>query len=45
LTLPTHFPVVLHDAVERVARTCAVHNTLMHAPEITLEITHASVDS
>jgi putative redox protein len=45
LTLPADFPVVLHDAVERVARTCAVHNTLTHAPEITFEITRASVNS
>jgi putative redox protein len=45
LTLPADFPVVLHQAVERVARTCAVHNTLMNAPEITLGITRASIGS
>jgi putative redox protein len=45
LTLPADFPVVLHDAVERVARTCAVHNTLMQPPEIKLEIARASVVS
>ena len=45
LTLPADFPVVLHEAVERVARTCAVHNTLMNAPDIALEITHASIGS
>ena len=45
LTLPTDFPGVLQDAVERVARTCAVHNTLMNSPEINLEITRASFDS
>ena len=45
LTLPVDFPVVLQDAVERVARTCAVHNTLVHPPEIKLEITRASFAS
>ena len=34
VTLPDNFPAEYRPAVHRVVETCAVHNTLMHPPEI-----------
>ena len=33
------------DGVENTARHCLIHNTLLHAPSITFEITHPVPDS
>jgi putative redox protein len=38
LTLPAALPAEYHAAIERVVRTCPVHNTLLHPPEIALEL-------
>jgi putative redox protein len=36
--LPDDFPEQYRAAVERAVRTCPVHNTLTHAPEINVEL-------
>ena len=36
--LPDNVPAMLYPAIEEVARTCPVHNTLTHIPEITVEL-------
>ncbi len=38
LHLPDTIPEKYHAAIEDVARTCPVHNTMTHAPEITVEL-------
>lgn len=38
LTLPASLPAEYHAAIERVVKTCPVHNTLLHPPEIGLEL-------
>ena len=36
--LPDTIPPSHHAAIDEVARTCPVHNTLMHTPEITVTV-------
>lgn len=36
--LPDTIPEKYHAAIEDVARTCPVHNTMTHVPEITVEL-------
>jgi putative redox protein len=43
VVLPDGFPEEYRAAVERAVRTCPVHNTLMHAPEISLELSTPAV--
>ncbi|MEJ2215101.1 MAG: OsmC family protein [Gemmatimonadota bacterium] len=38
VVLPEAVPEKYRDAIDRVARSCAVHNTLMHAPEMTVRV-------
>ena len=38
LLVPDTIPAMHHAAIEEVARTCPVHNTLTHAPVITVEL-------
>ena len=38
LALPATLPAEYHAAIERVVKTCPVHNTLLHPPEIELEL-------
>ena len=38
LTLPAELPLELYERARRAAESCAVHNTLMHAPEIGISI-------
>lgn len=44
LHLPDTVPAAHHAAIESVARTCPVHNTITHAPEITVTL-HDSVSA
>jgi putative redox protein len=39
--IPDGVPAAHHDAIEEVVRTCPVHHTLMHAPEITIGLVRA----
>ena len=41
VVLPEHVPEEYRTMLERVARTCPVHNTLAHAPELEIEIVEA----
>ena len=36
--LPVTIPVSHHAAIDEIARTCPVHNTLTHSPEITVAL-------
>lgn len=36
--VPDNVPAVHYSAIEDVARTCPVHNTLTHIPEITVQL-------
>jgi putative redox protein len=38
LTLPTTVPDEYRDAIDRVVKTCPVHNTFTHPPELALEM-------
>lgn len=38
VTLPDAFPPAYRETADRVARTCAVHNTLSHPPQIGIEL-------
>jgi uncharacterized OsmC-like protein len=42
LVLPDGFPETYSVAVERIAQSCPVHNTLMHSPEIRVAVTSTS---
>jgi uncharacterized OsmC-like protein len=41
VVLPASVPEEYRPMLERVARTCPVHNTLMHAPDFEIEIIEA----
>lgn len=38
ITMPSDFPESRRKALERAARACPIHNTLEHAPEISIEV-------
>jgi uncharacterized OsmC-like protein len=38
LTVPYDLPATYRTTVERVAQSCAVHNTLLHSPQIEIEL-------
>jgi len=38
VVLPEAVPEKYRQAIDRVARSCAVHNTLMHAPEVSVTV-------
>jgi len=42
LHLPDTIPASEYDAIARIARTCPVHNTLTHSPEITVQLEQLS---
>ncbi len=42
LHLPSTIPELHHAAIQAVARTCPVHHTLTHAPEIAVEVMSSS---
>jgi putative redox protein len=40
--LPDALPDEYHAAIDRAVRTCPVHNTLTHAPDVTMELVAAA---
>jgi putative redox protein len=39
VVLPAGFPEEYRAAIERAVRTCPVHNTMLHVPEIDVQLT------
>ncbi|MEX0890988.1 MAG: OsmC family protein [Gemmatimonadota bacterium] len=39
VVLPEAVPERYRDAIDRVARSCAVHNTLTHPPQVSVDVT------
>lgn len=44
VVLPESVPEKYREAIDRVARSCAVHNTLMHAPEMSVTVEEGAVE-